>query len=78
MLGTVFVGATVIALRPGARHGHSLMTTRSAIIIAAVMLNARVVGLHFLELRHASLPLRGLFEGYCAVLFVALVAFYLD
>jgi hypothetical protein len=54
------------------------MTTRSAIIIAAVMLNARVVGLHFLELRHASLPLRGLFEGYCAVLFVALVAFYLD
>lgn len=46
-----------------------------AIFVVAVF-KVRLVGLYFMELRTAPLPLRGLFEGYCVVLLGVLIGMY--
>jgi hypothetical protein len=47
------------------------------VIIAVAVFKLRLVGIYFMELREAPLPLRGIFEGYCVVLLGLLVGMYL-
>jgi hypothetical protein len=37
----------------------------------------RLIGLDFMELRHAPIPLRAIFEAYCVLLWAVLSGLYL-
>lgn len=39
----------------------------NAVVVAVAFVKVRLVGLYFMELRTAPLPLRGLFEGWVLV-----------
>jgi heme/copper-type cytochrome/quinol oxidase subunit 4 len=68
--------ATLISWRIGTDHGvHAHLATTVVLLVAFV--KVRFVGLYFMELRDAPLPLRALFEGYCLVVCTTLIVMYL-
>lgn len=71
----VLVAATVASYALGAEHGIGSATAVAVLGIAAV--KVRLVGLDFMELRSAPIPLRAAFEGYCVVLWAGLSGLYL-
>jgi hypothetical protein len=46
------------------------------LVLAIAAIKIRYVGLDFMELRTAPLPLRVAFESYCAALFLVLAGMY--
>lgn len=70
---------TVISWALGTQHGlgGGNHVPASLVIIAVAVFKLRLVGIYFMELRYAPLPLRGIFEGYCVVLLGLLVGMYL-
>jgi hypothetical protein len=76
----VLILATLTSWRLGTDHGlgsdedHELA---SVAIFLVAFVKVRLVGLYFMELREAPLPLRGIFEGYCAVVCAAVIGMYL-
>lgn len=79
--GSVIVWAalvvfTVISFALGGEHLIDNKTLAAAIVIGIAAIKIRLVGLHFMELRGAPVALRAVFEGYCLVLFVALMGIY--
>lgn len=71
----ILVAATLIAFVFGADHGSQAGVVIVVLGIAAV--KVRLIGLDFMELRHAPLSLRAIFEGYCLVLWSGLSVLYL-
>jgi heme/copper-type cytochrome/quinol oxidase subunit 4 len=61
----VLVGATLISWLVGTDHGFDSHTATTTLIMIVAFVKARLVGLYFMELQGAPLPLRGIFEGYC-------------
>jgi hypothetical protein len=47
------------------------------IVLAIAAIKVRLVGLDFMELRHAPIPLRAVFECYCVVMWAVLSGLYL-
>lgn len=70
---------TVISWALGTQHGlgGGNHVPASLLIFVVSVFKIRVVGLYFMELRDAPLPLRGAFEGYCVVLLAVLAGMYL-
>ena len=75
----VLVSLTVISWALGTQHGFggANHVPASLVIFLVAVFKLRLVGLYFMELREAPLALRGIFEGYCAVLVCLLVGMYL-
>ncbi len=75
----LLVTLTVVSWALGTEHGFSggSHVPASIVIIVVAVFKIRLVGLYFMELRDAPLNLRGIFEGYCIVLFVLLTVMYL-
>jgi heme/copper-type cytochrome/quinol oxidase subunit 4 len=72
----VLIVATLISWKIGTDHGvHAHLAT--VIVVLVAFIKVRFVGLYFMELREAPLPLRGIFEGYCLVVCTTLVIMYL-
>lgn len=71
----LLVAATVISWAVGAEHGTGSMVVLVVLAIAA--LKVRLVGLDFMELRHAPIPLRAAFEFYCFAIWAVLSGLYL-
>jgi hypothetical protein len=71
----VLIAATLVSYVLGADHGTGSVMVVVVLGIAAV--KVRLVGLDFMELRHAPVPLRVAFEGYCLGLWVLLSGLYL-
>lgn len=70
------VMATAISLALGEDViGHQ--DTAAALVIAIAFVKVRLVGIHFMELRHAPVPLRAAFEVYCAVAATVLIVLLL-
>ena len=69
------VAATVLSWAVGAEHGTGSMVAVVVLGIAAI--KVRLVGLDFMELRHAPLALRAAFEAYCVGIWALLSAVYL-
>ena len=68
--------ATLISWKVGSDHGiHPQLATIVVLLVA--FLKVRFVGLYFMELREAPLPLRLIFEGYVVVVAAVLIALYL-
>jgi hypothetical protein len=71
----LLVAATVVSLAVGAEHGTGSMVAIVVLAIAAI--KVRLVGLDFMELRHAPTPLRVIFEAYCFAIWAVLSGLYL-
>lgn len=70
------VAATLISLALGEDWiGHGDFA--AALVIAIAFVKVRLVGMHFMELRHAPLPLRIAFQAYCGVASIVLIVLYL-
>jgi hypothetical protein len=71
----ILTAATLTSFAIGVEH-----RTGSAIVVVVLGIAAikvRLIGLDFMELRHAPLPLRAFFEAYCIVLWAVLSGLYL-
>jgi hypothetical protein len=71
------IAATLVSWRVGTDGGLAAHLATTLVLIVAFV-KVRLVGLYFMELRSAPLPLRLLFEGYCFVVCAALVGLYLS
>lgn len=69
------VAATVTSWAVSAEHGTGSLVAVVVLGIAAI--KVRLVGLDFMELRHAPVPLRVAFEAYCLGMWALLSALYL-
>lgn len=69
------IAATVVSWAVGAEHGTGSLVAVLVLGIAAI--KVRLVGLDFMELRHAPIPLRLAFEAYCLGMWALLSALYL-
>jgi hypothetical protein len=69
---------TLISWVLGTQHGlgGGNHVPASLVILVVAVFKLRLVGLYFMELREAPLPLRGIFEGYCVLLLGLLVGMY--
>lgn len=71
----ILVAATLTSWAVGADHGTGALVAVVVLAIAAAKI--RLVGLDFMELRHAPIPLRVAFEAYCVALWALLSGLYL-
>jgi caa(3)-type oxidase subunit IV len=71
----LLVAATIISWAVGAEHGTG--ATVVLVVLAIAACKVRLVGLDFMELRHAPLPLRAAFEFYCLAIWAVLAGLYL-
>ena len=58
----------------GSEQGSGFAAQAALIIIGIALIKVRLVGLHFMDLRSATVPLRMIFEGYLLAVFTALAA----
>ncbi len=71
----VLIAATVVSWAVGAEHGTGSIV--AVVVLAIAAIKVRLVGLDFMELRHAPIPLRVMFESYCCVMWAVLSGLYL-
>ncbi len=69
----VLVVATLISWWVGTDHGLSDKTAACALLLIVAIGKVFLIGMEFMELRHADIRLRRAFQGYCLVLVVGLV-----
>lgn len=73
----ILIAATLVSWYTGTDHGIQSPTTTTILVLLVAFLKVRFVGLYFMELRHAPLPLRALFETYCLATPTTLITLYL-
>jgi caa(3)-type oxidase subunit IV len=71
----ILVAATIVSWTVGAEHGTGSLV--AVVVLAIAALKVRLVGLDFMELRHAPVALRVVFETYCFVMWAVLSSLYL-
>lgn len=69
------IAATLLSFVIGVDHDAGAVVVIAVLGIA--LFKVRLIGLDFMELRHAPLALRALFETYCALQWVVLSGLYL-
>lgn len=70
--------ATVVSWALGTDHGFvDSHTTASILILVVAFAKVRFVGLYFMELKDAPVPLRLLLEAWCLVVCSLTIGFYL-
>lgn len=71
----VLLAATVLTATVGLEQRGSARPV-GLLLLAVAFVKLRLVGIHFMELRTAPAPLRLLFEGYVAGVFLVLSVLY--
>lgn len=72
------VAATVVSWALGTDHGFVEDTTAaSTIVLVVAFVKVRFVGLYFMELKDAPLPLRALLEIWCLAVCALTLGFFL-
>lgn len=71
----LLIGATLLSFALGAEHvvGSAVVV----VVFAIAAIKVKLIGLDFMELRCAPIPLRVAFESYCLVLWGVLSGLYL-
>jgi len=79
IIWALLAAATLGACLLGTSHGASVDTaqTGTAAALAVGFVKVRYIGLEFMEIRTAHPALRWIFEGWVAVIGVALITLYL-
>ena len=73
----LLIGMTLFSWYFGTDHGIASAEAASVVVLLIAFFKVRLVGLYFMELRHAPIPLRALFEGWCAVVCTTIVVLFL-
>lgn len=73
----VLIAATLASWYLGTDHGFSSTAATTVVVMLVAFAKVRLVGLYFMELRDAPLPLRLVFEGYCVAACGAVLGIYL-
>ena len=73
----LLIALTLLSWWLGTDHGVSSEQTASVLVLLVAFFKVRLVGLYFMELRTAPLPLRALFEGWCSVVATTVIVMYL-
>jgi heme/copper-type cytochrome/quinol oxidase subunit 4 len=76
LIWLALIGATLISWWIGTDDAANPQLGTATVLIV-VFVKVRLIGLYFMELRDAPLPLRLLFEGYCLIVCAALLVMYL-
>ena len=63
---------TIVSFALGGEHFIDDRNLAAGVVIGIGAIKIRLVGLHFMELRHAPSALRAAFEAYCVLLFALL------
>jgi hypothetical protein len=69
----VLVVATLVSFWIGADHGVNNPKAAAAVLIAVALGKVALIGMQFMELRHADVRLRRGFQLYCAVVGAGLI-----
>jgi heme/copper-type cytochrome/quinol oxidase subunit 4 len=72
----VLIAATLLSYALGAEHGVG-STVVVVVVFGIAAIKVRLIGLDFMELRSAPIPLRVAFESYCLALWAVLSGLYL-
>jgi hypothetical protein len=67
------VVATLVAWWIGTDHGLHDPTAAAALVLAVAVVKIYLIGMEFMELRHADVRLRRGFQAYCALVGVGLI-----
>lgn len=73
----VLIVAIAVSWALGVDHGGEDQSMASVIILLVTFVKVRLIGLWFMELREAPMPLRTLFETYCIIVYVMMTALFL-
>ena len=73
----VLIAATLVSFTLGTDHGISSHQVASIIIMTIAFIKVFLVGMYFMELRHAPQVLRGVFLGYCLLVFSVVTGMFL-
>jgi hypothetical protein len=69
----VLVAATLVSWWVGTDHGLDDKTAACALLLVVALGKVYLIGMHFMELRHADPLLRLAFQAYCGIVCVGLV-----
>lgn len=73
----VLIAATALTAVAGLEQARAGAVGVGVLLLGIALVKVRLVGIHFMELGNAPLPLRLVFEGYVAAVAVVLVVLYL-
>lgn len=75
LIWLVLVLASVTSWILGTNHGvdPELATT---VVLVVAFIKVRLIGIHFMELNEAVLPLRVIFEAFCLLVGTAVIVLY--
>jgi heme/copper-type cytochrome/quinol oxidase subunit 4 len=73
----LLVAATAVSLWATIDHGIDSQATMTVVIITLAVAKAYLVGMYFMELRHAPWPLRAAFDAWCVVCWASVLGIYL-
>jgi Prokaryotic Cytochrome C oxidase subunit IV len=73
----VLIAATLLLWYLGAEHGVQDAQLATVLILVVAFIKWRFVGLYFMELRDAPVPLRLIFEAQCVIVCAVVLGVYL-
>lgn len=73
----VLVAATLLSWWLGTDHGFDDAQLVSSLVLLVAFIKVRFVGLYFMELRHAPIPLRIVWEVWCLVVVSVVIGMFL-
>jgi hypothetical protein len=72
----VLIAATMVSWYLGTDHALDDATLAGSLILLVAFIKIRFVGLYFMELRHAPIPLRIVFECWCLAVCAGVVGMF--
>lgn len=76
LIWVLLIAVTAVSWYVGTDHGIRSRVGVSIFVLCIAFFKVRLVGLYFMEIRHAPIVLRILFAGYCAGFLALVVAMY--
>lgn len=71
------IAATAISWYAGGDEGINDAELAGSLVLAIAFIKVRFVGMYFMELRHAPIPLRIIFETWCVVVCATVITMFL-
>ena len=72
----LLMAATGISMWVAVDHGVDDVRVATSVVMSVALVKAYLVGMHFMELRHAPWPLRGAFLAWCVLCAAAVLGVY--
>lgn len=69
--------ATLVSWYLGTDHAIDDADAAGAAVLVVAFVKVRFVGMYFMELRHAPIPLRAIYEGWCLVVCAVVIGMFL-